>query len=346
MSRFLIAGAFAAGIVGCGMQGEAPDAAGRVYVASGLTDEVLVLDAGTGAPVGQISLDRRRDEVDEPHGLSSSPDGLHWYATVSHGEPTLWKFESAGDRLVGRVTLPAAGAARIGITPDSRRAFIPDYDRAAPGSDGRVTVVDLETLEIAGTPAVCPGPHHAVVHPDGGSVAVACSLSDEIVLLDTRSLATIARFPVDPDPGAAGSPRFKPLNLAWSPTGDVLYASLHLAAEIRAFDASGAILGRAAVGPGPAQIEIAPDGATLVSANRMDASLSVLSTLPLAEAARIDLAAAHPHGLALDFRGERAFVACEGTVDTRGSVVAVDLASRELLWSVSAGAYLLGALYR
>lgn len=343
LSRVLIAGALAAGIAGCGSQTEKGD---RIYVSSGLTDEVLVLDAGTGAAVGQISLDRRRDEMDEPHGLSSSPDGRHWYATVSHGEPTLWKFESAGDRLVGRVTLPAAGAARIGITPDSRRAFIPDYDRATPGSDGRVTVVDLETLEIVGTPAVCPGPHHAVVHPDGGLVAVACSLSDEIVLLDAQSLAMTARFSVDPTPGAPGKPVFKPLNLAWAPTGDVLYAALHLAAEIRAFDAAGAILGRAVVGGGPAQIAITEDGATLVSANRMDGSLSVLSTSPLAESARIDLEAAHPHGLALDSRGERAFVACEGTVNTRGRVVAVDLASHERLWSVSAGAYLLGALYR
>ena len=93
--------AMALSIAACGSE-----TTGRLYVASGLTDLVLVLDAETGAELDSIPVERRRDEVDEPHGLASSPDGRHWYATVSHGEPTLWKFESGSDRLVGRVTLP------------------------------------------------------------------------------------------------------------------------------------------------------------------------------------------------------------------------------------------------
>jgi len=325
---------------------DTPASGGRLYVASGITDQVLVLDAATGAEVERIALERRRDEVDEPHGLAASPDGRHWYATLSHGEPTLWKFESEGDRLVGRLTLPAGGAARIGITPDSRRAFIPDYDRSAPGEDGRVAVVDLETLELFAAPRVCPGPHHAAVSPDGTLVAVACSLSDEIVILDAQTATPGARFAVDADPGPAGQPRFKPLNLAWSPDGEVLYVTLHHAAAIRAFDRSGEILGTADIGEGPAQVSITRDGARLVSANRRDGSISVLSTSPLAELNRVDVAAAHPHGVVLDHDGGRAFVACEGSVDTPGRVVAVNLDSGEVLWSVDTGAYLLGILYR
>jgi DNA-binding beta-propeller fold protein YncE len=333
--------AMALSIAACGSE-----ATGRLYVASGLTDLVLVLDAETGAELDSIPVERRRDEVDEPHGLASSPDGRHWYATVSHGEPTLWKFESGSDRLVGRVTLPTGGAARIGITPDSRRAFVPDYDRSNPGAAGRLAVVDLETLTVVAAPEVCPGPHHAAVSPDGTLVAVACSLSDEIVILDAVTLELRGRFFVDAEPGVAGEPRFKPLNLAWAPDGSVVYASLHLAAQLRAFTVSGEKVGAADVGAGPAQIEITPDGERLVSANRGDESLSILSTAPLEETARIELGAPHPHGLALDERGRRAFVTCEGDVRTQGRVVAVDLTTGRPLWSVQAGAYLLGVLYR
>ena len=151
--------------------------------------------------------------MDEPHAVAISPDGRHWYVSVAHGEPTLWKFEMEADRLVGRVTLPTAGAARIGITPDGNRAFVPDYDRSQPGVPSRVAVVDLADLSVVATPVVCDGPHHAEVDPGGELVAVACSLSDEIVLLDARTLEERGRFAAGPEagpPGAAGPEAAQP----------------------------------------------------------------------------------------------------------------------------------------
>ena len=322
-----------------------PESDSRLYVTSGFTDEVLRMDPSDGSIVRRIPTERRRDEVDEPHAVAISPDGRHWYATVAHGEPTLWKYEMVSDRLVGRVTLPTAGAARIGITPDGARAFVPDYDRSQPGVASRVSVVDLSDLSVVATPVVCSGPHHAEVDPTGDLVAVACSLSDEIVLLDARTLEERGRFAAGPDAGPPGQPALKPLNLAWSPDGDVIWVGLHLAGTVRAFRTSGEIVGTVAVGAGPAQIALTPDGATLVTANRGDASLSLVDTDSLIETARIPLGAEHPHGIALDELGLRAFVSCEGTPQTTGRAVAVDLEAGSILWSVEAGAYTLGAAY-
>ena len=126
----MVAALLAAAVVACGGEG---DGEGRVYLGSGMTDRVFVLDARDGHVVDTLPLDPRRGETDEPHGLAVAPDGRHWYATLSHGEPTLWKFESDGDRLVGRLRLGVPGAARIGITPDGARAFIPDYWRTGQG---------------------------------------------------------------------------------------------------------------------------------------------------------------------------------------------------------------------
>lgn len=317
----------------------------RLYVTSGFTDEVLRMDPSDGTVLNRIPTERRRDEVDEPHAVAISPDGAHWYVTVAHGEPTLWKYEMGGDRLVGRVTLPTAGAARIGITPDGSRAFVPDYDRSQPAVPSRVSVVDLDDMTVVGTPVVCGGPHHAEVDPAGEVVAIACSLSDEIVLLDASTLAELGRFAAGPEAGPPGIPALKPLNLDWSPDGETIWVGLHLAGAVRAFRPDGQIVGTVPVGNRPAQIALTADGGMLVVANRGDASLSLVDTAALIETARIPLGAEHPHGLALDDAGMRAFVSCEGTPQTSGRAVAVDLESESVLWSAEAGAYTLGAAY-
>ena len=161
----------------------------------------------------------------------------------------------------GACNLASAGAARIGITPDGSRAFVPDYDRSQPGVPSRVSVVDLADLSVVATPVVCSGPHHAEVDPAGDLVAVACSLSDEIVLLDAWTLEERGRFAAGPEAGPPGQPVLKPLNLAWSPDGEVIWVGLHLAGTVRAFRPNGEIVGTVAVGSRPAQIAITPDGA-------------------------------------------------------------------------------------
>ncbi|MCK5449095.1 MAG: hypothetical protein KAJ43_13170, partial [Gemmatimonadetes bacterium] len=72
---------------------------------------------------------------------------------------------------------------------------------------------------------------------------------------------------------------------------------------------------------------------------------SLVDTSLLIETARIPLGAEHPHGVALDAAGQRAFVSCEGTPQTAGRAVAVDLEAESILWSAEAGAYTLGAAY-
>jgi YVTN family beta-propeller protein len=322
-----------------------PPPGGHLFVTSGFTDEVLRLDPADGTVLRRIPTEVRRDEVDEPHAVAISPDGRHWYASVAHGTPTLWKFETATDRLVGRVDLPMGGAARIGITPDGSRAFVPDYDRSQPGVPSRVAAVDLADLAVVAAPIVCGGPHHAEVDPAGDVVAVACSLSDEIVLLDAVTLEERGRFTAGPEAGPPGQPSLKPLNLDWSPDGQTLWVGLHLAGAVRAYRPSGEILGTVPVGARPGQIALTADGSMLAVANRGDASVSLVDTESRVETSRIPVGVEHPHGIAVDDRGRRAFVSCEGTPEAPGRAVAVDLDAAAVLWSASAGAYTLGAAY-
>jgi DNA-binding beta-propeller fold protein YncE len=327
-----VAALFAASLASCG---GADDGEGRVYLGSGMTDRVFVLDARDGQVLDTLPLDPRRGETDEPHGLAVAPDGRHWYATLSHGEPTLWKFESDGDRLVGRLRLGVPGAARIGITPDGARAFIPDYWRTGQGAPSQVSVT------------ICPAPHDAVVHPAGRLVGITCSLSDEVVVLDGVTLEIVSRFPVDAQTGPAGQPRLKPLNLVWIRDGDALLVTLASAHEVRAFSTEGRTEGSVPVGEMPTQVALTPGGSAAVVVNRMGGSLSLVDVPTLTERARIPLPdAPNPHGVALRPDGRVAFVSFEGTVESAGGAVAVDLETGDVLWRTEAGSYTLGIAFR
>lgn len=330
------------------LAGCSPDGAdgGRLYVTSGLTDEVLVLDAGDGERLRTVPVDPRPFDIDEPHGVAVDPAGAFWYVTVAHGEPSLWKFDTRDDRRVGLLKLGLSGAGRIGITPDGERAFVPDFWRSGQERSGSVAVVRLEDLGVPATPSLCPAPHHAAVDPRGRLVAVTCSGSDEVVLLDAGTLEVDVRSAVGPDPGPPGDPRYRPLNAAWSPSGRTLWVTLRESGEVVSLDREGRLRQRLEVGASPMQLAATPDGRHLVLALRGEGTAAVLDTDPLELRRRVALPdAAHPHGVALDRAGGRAFVTFEGSVGGGGGVVAFRLPDGPILWRREAGRYTLGVAY-
>jgi len=80
-------------------------------------------------------------------------------------------------------------------------------------------------------------------------------------------------------------------------------------------------------------------------ANRGDGSVSLVGLSPLIERRRIDLGVDHPHGVALSPDGGTAFVGFEGATTSLGGVVALEIATGEVLWRRRAGRYDLGVIY-
>ena len=321
-----------------------------LLVASGFTDQVLLLSPEDGRTLEVRETDPRPGERDEPHAVAVAPDGRHWYATLSHGEPTLWKFESDGDRLVGRVDLGTASAGRIGISPDSRFAVVGDYGLAAGGAPGEVVLVRLEDLVVTVRATVCAAPHDAAWSPDGTRVAITCPLSDEVLLLDGATLEVVHRTPI-PDPdglvGEPGNPHTRPMNLAWSPDGARIFVTLMRTGEVAVMRADGSGEARVRVGGGPTQIAVTPDGRSLVVPLRADFAVAILDANTFERRALVatpDLP--HPHGITLSPDGSTAFVAHEGTVTSAGGVSAIDVVGDSLLWSRGAGSFNLGIAYR
>lgn len=330
-------GALATVLFATGGCRSAPD---LILATTGLPDRVSVVDAVTGAIVDSVPVDPRPAESDEPHAVAVAPNGRHWYVTVAHGQPTLWKFEARRLRLVGRVALPLPGAGRIGITPDGRYGVVPDYYRDGGPTPGRVAVIRLHDLRIEQVLTLCPAPHDAVADPAGRRVAITCSGSDEIVLLDTATWTEAGRFPTGPDPGPPGAPRYHPLNLVWTPRGDAMIVTANGTDEIVRFSPDGTLTARVKVGRHPTQLALTPDGRTLVVANRGEGSLSVLDAGDLTQRKKIALGIAHPHGVVA--ASSRAFVGYEGDTNTPGGIVGVDLEAGRVLWTTPAGTIVLG----
>lgn len=321
--------------------------AGRLLVTSGGTDQVLVVDAASGSLVDSVSLDRRLGERDEPHGVAVAPDGRYWYATLAHGEPSLWKVEAADQRVVGRLTLETYGAARVRLSPDGALAAIPDYWLSGGGAPSRVAFVRTEDLSLLGTPELCAGPHDAAFRPSGDLVAVTCALDDRILLVDPATLTVHADV-------AAGAGA-RPMNAAWTPDGAHLLVTLMGAGEVLVVDVESGrgarVAARIPVGARPAQLAVSPDGRRAVVANRGDGTVSLLAPGPRGWAAAepsgaprrdVTLPGANPHGVAFGPDPAVAYATWEGDSGSRGGVAAIDLERARLLWTSEVGQYTLG----
>jgi len=313
---------------------------GRLLVTSGFTDQVFVLDATTGELLDSLSLDRRPGELDEPHGVAVAGDGRHWYATLAHGEPTLWKYETDGNHLVGRVSLPTTGASRVRLSPDGELAAVPDYWRAGGGDVSKVAIVRTEDLMVVATPDVCAAPHDAVFSPSGDRIAVTCSLGDGVVILDVETLEVRARHALTDEPGSG----IRPMNAAWRADGRRLFVSLMGRGSVADLDVSTGEWTETSSGARPAQLELSPDGAWLLVANRGAASVSLVAQSD-GRTVTVEVPGAHPHGVAFGRTSDVAYVTYEGAVDTPGGVVAVDVLSGSILWHVPLGVFTLGVAF-
>jgi hypothetical protein len=80
-------------------------------------------------------------------------------------------------------------------------------------NDGaRVVVIDPRTLAIVATVQDLPVPIRVRVTPDGKTAVVSCLASGEVALIDTATLAVVARVPLEKlDPAPAGTPE------GWTP---------------------------------------------------------------------------------------------------------------------------------
>ena len=343
-----------------------------IYVSSESGDIVTRIEVGPSGwrkvreiPVGVVPTD-----IDGPHNVAVSPDGRFWYVSIAHGTPfgSVWQFRTGSDSLVRQVRV-GMFPTTIGLSPDGDWAFVPNSDfHGDRGHENTVSVVYTPDLSQLTEIPACDMPHGSRYNHAGGTVYIACMMSDELVVMDpgafriTRRVAlgsgggmagmdhaahmggaptAAAAAPRRPAPGAASStmpgqnPDCMTTYVSVSPDDRLIYLACNHSNVLQVRDASTLELVRSLpTGTGAYNVEPSPDGRWVVVTNKKAQSVSVFDTRTWTEAARIPTSKRIPHGVAFSPDGRYAFVSCESVGSDPGAVDAIDLTTLQRVASM------------
>lgn len=330
----------------------------RAYVAAESEDEVAVVrfTPSTGLEVERvITVGRLPAEIEGPHGIFFDPSGDYWYLTLGHGFPngTLLKYDAAVDTVVGSSEL-GLFPATVSLTPEGALAFIVNSNFYGDMVPSTLSVVDTETMFEIAQVETCTMPHGSRMGVNGEFNYSACMMDDQLVEISTLSLEVTRRLnlvtgePVEPAMDGAmshGGAMDHGAPPGCSPTwtfphhdGSTLFVACNRGNEIVEVDLdSWSIRRRIPAEGAPYNLDVGPDGATMLATLKGSAHLGIWDLGSGAPVARLESTQRVTHGVAVTHDGRYAFVTVEGIGGEPGIVEVVDLESRARVASVGIG---------
>jgi len=370
MRRTLAVGAALALGAGAARAQEPPAHDYYAWVASEAVDKLQLVRFG---PAG-LTIERTHTvgilptDPDGPHGVALAPDGDHLFVSTGHGTPfgSLWKYSTRDDRLEGRVEL-GLFPATLQVSPDGYLAYVVNFNLHGDMVPSSVSVVATdEMLEVTRIPT-CVMPHGSRLNAQGTKHYSACMMDDELVEIDTRSLAVSRTFllrkgqergmagamtasasgPGVPahDAGGHGMEPPKPGNVSCSPTwaqptpdGRRVFVACNKASEIAEIDAERWTLTRRfPAADGVYNLAVTHDGRLLVATNKRGQSVSVFDAGTGKELKRLPTKRKVVHGVAITADDRYAFVSVEGIGSEPGTVEVIDLRALATVATVDVG---------
>jgi YVTN family beta-propeller protein len=183
---------------------------------------------------------------------------------------------------------PAAGGTRgpsaLAFSADGKRLFVAEQD------ENDVAVIDTTTgAPIAHIPSGGEQPAAIALAPDGRTLVVANVFSGTVGIVDIESHALRGQVAL---PG-------EPSGVAVAPSG-IAYVSLGQLDQVAVLDiGKRKVFARIPVGRRPGALLLKPDGGTLLCANRIGGSISIIDAAADREIRRLALPATNIRGIAL-----------------------------------------------
>lgn len=266
----------------------AATAGSLVYIPTGESAEVVIIDSATATPVGQVpglpaahglavtpdgsklvvgSYDERMpgsNTPEKPAGVSAADHAAHHRAAAAPaaaaGVSTVSVVDTATRAVIRKIDVPGA-VHHVAISPDGRVAAV------THPNGGSVTAIDLTSFDATRTIPTGAMPNYAAFSPDGSRLNVSNAGDDTVAVLDTRSWDVTARIPVGESPE----------HLVLSPDGGRLYVNNVAGGSVSVIDlAAQQTIETLPVGDTPHGIDVSDDSDTLYVALRGEDKLAAV----------------------------------------------------------------------
>ena len=304
-----------------------------VYVASESDDEVAIVRYGpAGAElVKTISVGSLPAEIEGPHGLNVGPDGLYWYVSIAHGFPygSVHKYETGTDEWVGDVAL-GLFPATLDLSSSTGLLYAVNFNLHGSLEPSGISVVEVETMTEVARIESGIRPHGGRLGRDGFFFYSVNMMDFELVELDALSFDVTRRLSL----GEGVMP-------TWVTTPTVngkVYVTGSNVAKIFEVDLESWRIKRTFdVGSGPYNLDLTPNGTTLVVTYKSGNAVGFLDLERGRETARVETSRTVPHGVVVTPDGEYAFVTLEGVGGEPGTVEIYGVTTGERVGAVDVG---------
>jgi YVTN family beta-propeller protein len=254
------------------------------YVAVGVSNELVRVDLKTKLVTGRIEVGR------EPRGVAISPDGKRLAVGNSRGESIAF-IDRESFKVERTASAGGANLRQVVFSPDGMFAYVPNMQNRGMATTsnnidlGWVLGQRLSRLKVTGTAPVevlsldpagkaVGDVHGLAISPDGNNIAISAGGTHELLLLRTNLSPLPWRDKVGRDLIAQDllkdKSRFRrvtvggrPLELAFAPDGNTIYAVNYFANSIQKIDfAKGELVDEISLG-GPSTTTLVRQGEVL-----------------------------------------------------------------------------------
>ena len=306
-----------------------------LFVVNGADDSISVIDTATRSVVGTIELVNGRF----PHHINLSPDRSTLVLAVPGAD-------FSGGHGGGHSSHGAAGAllhldALTGTTLDATALDAPNHNGVFSSNgleiwtsqmveNGKVLVLDANTLQIAQTLPAGGSPAEITFSPDGRFAFAANTSTSDVTVYDASTKAVVATVPVGQDPVGA-----------WAGRNNVMYVDNEASKSLTAIDArSHAVLRTYQLGFTPAMAAVAPNGELWVTDTEGGKVVRYATDADIRLGEIVTGAGAH----AIAFSSDDRFGYI--TNQDAGSVSVIDVTSRAVVSTITVGSKPNGMVFR
>ena len=310
-----------------------PERSYYAYVCAESEDEVALVRYGPGGAevVKTIRVGSYPNEIEGPHGITVDPDGRHWYVSIAHGLPfgSVHKYETGTDAWVGDVTL-GLFPATLDVSPATGLMFVVNFNLHGRMEPSSISAIEVETMAEVARIDTGVMPHGSRLSRDGTRHYSVNMMGGDLVELDALGFEIARRLPL----GEGVQPTW-----VTTPTADgIAYVTGNNVARVFEVDLrSWRILRTFETGPGPYNLDVTPDGSTLVATYKGGDAVGFWDLGRGVERARVPTTRTIPHGVAITPDGRYAFVTLEGVGSDPGTVEIYHVPTAERVGVVDVG---------